>query len=409
MSYWQARGVKTEIRPIPTQRSKQLLDLAEADFSDAILSRLQESERIEFSLRGGLAFRAIQAKRSGLRFDKTCLAIHSEKSTSQIRLANHRFPQKAGDVLVDYMEYYILQHADEIISSARDEDCSISSRTVVPFETPFVSVVVPHFNLGEFLPSALASLAQQDYPAYEVIVIDDGSTEPSSLETFRTLRRLYPSFRFFEQSNRGIGATRNYGLKLARGEYYLPFDSDNIAHPQMISRFVTALQRQPETAALTCYFDAFARDEDVVAGRFLYSVRPTGGPFVLAASQNIYGDACALYRTEILRKIGGFGEERDTSFEDWELFVRMRGLGLQVDVVPSVLFWYRHRESGFSRVTNGFANQQRVLRAFAQATQLPAQEREWLTQVLAGMEQHRQMRQSRNLHQRIWAWLNGRD
>jgi len=412
MSYWQSKGVQAKILSISgisNQRTKQLLDLPQADLSDAILSRLPETQRIEFSLRGGLVFRAIQAKRSGLRFGKTCLAIYSKMSTSQERLTAHRFPEKAADVLVDFMEDYSLQNADEIIPHSCGKNLLTFVQNPSPSENPFVTVVVPHFNLGDYLPAALASLAQQDYPAYEVIVIDDGSTEPSSLETFRALRGLYSSFRFLEQSNRGIGATRNRGLNLASGEYYLPFDADNIAHPKMISCFVQAMRRQPETAALTCYFEAFARDEDLAAGRFLYSVRPTGGPFVLAASQNIYGDACALYRTEILRKIGGFGEERETSFEDWELFVRMRGLGLQVDVVPAVLFWYRHRKSGFSRVTNGFANQQRVLRAFAQATQLPAQEREWLTQVLAGMEQHRQMRQSRSLRQRMWAWMKGCD
>jgi GT2 family glycosyltransferase len=169
------------------------------------------------------------------------------------------------------------------------------------------------------------------------------------------------------------------------------------------------MQRQPGTAALSCYFHAFDTDASLDRGTFLYTVRPTGGPFVLGATQNIYGDACSLYRVEMLRKLGGFGTERGTSFEDWELFVRMVGAGLRVDVVPDVLFWYRHRTTGFSRVTDGFANHQRVLRAFAQATHLPQNERTWLAQVVAGLEQQRQVRQSRSLGQRMWAWFRGKD
>lgn len=385
---------------------RNLLDVPAADRSEMLLPTLVGYDRVEFSLCEGLAFRAIQAKRAGLAFTETCLAIHSEPTTGEQRLLQQRYPSCARDTLVDFMEWYVLTHADERLGLEADSPVRVTPSSA---PQPVVSIVVPHYNLGAFLPATLESLVRQTYASLDVIVIDDGSTDPVSREVFSSLRLRYPQFRFETQANQGIGATRNRGLALARGEFFLPFDADNVAEPELVERLVRALQRQPETAALSCYFHAFDSDANLAARRALYAVRPTGGPFVLGATQNIYGDACSLYRTEPLRKLGGFGVERGTSFEDWELFVRLVGAGLRVDVVPEVLFWYRHRETGFSRVTNGFANHQRVLRAFAQATHLPTQEREWLTQVLAGMEQQRQIRQSRSLRQRMWAWFQGRD
>src|SRR5438105_2912042 len=81
------------------------------------------------------------------------------------------------------------------------------------------------------------------------------------------------------QPNAGIGATRNRCLELARGEFFIPVDADNLARPEMVERFVRALGRNPHLAAMTCYFLAF---EDAPAGRepdrFLFAGRPTGGP-----------------------------------------------------------------------------------------------------------------------------------
>ncbi|MGL4551549.1 MAG: glycosyltransferase family 2 protein, partial [Gemmataceae bacterium] len=311
-----------------------------------------------------------------------------------------RLPASLVELVGGHAERYALEHADEVVGV----------RAAGPGRegagTPLVTVVVPFYNLGEFLPEALASLAGQTYAALEVIVIDDGSTDPASAAVFDRMRVCHPAFRFERQPNQGIGATRNAGLHAGRGEYFLPFDADNVARPDLVERYVRAMGRMPEAAALTCDFLAFEHADDIARGRFLYSCRPTGGPFVLAAAQNVYGDACALFRRQALLEVGGFETDRDTSFEDWELFVKMVGRGLTVDVVPEPLFYYRHRAAGFSRATDGFANHQRVLRQFAAASGLPRHERELFGPALAGLERGREAR-GRGLGARMWGWLRG--
>jgi hypothetical protein len=118
----------------------------------------------------------------------------------------------------------------------------------------------------------------------------------------------------------------------------------------------------------------------------------------------------------VFRSVGGFEEDRGTSFEDWEAFVKLAGRGLVVDVVPDHLFYYRHLPSGFSRVTDPLANRRRVLRRFGDADGLPAQERELVYEALAGMAQaaeqtcEREGRWPFRLARQAWRmarWLTG--
>lgn len=252
-----------------------------------------------------------------------------------------------------------------------------------------MTVCVPHYNHGAFLPRTLESLARQTYPHLEILVIDDGSTDPASQSVFAAQRERYPQFRFLTQFNSGIGATRNRGLFLAEGEYFLPMDADNVAHPELVARLVEGLRDRPELAALTCYFLAFADDADLEFERYRYAYRPVGGPRVLACLRNVYGDATALYRTAAFRAVGGYETDRDSSFEDWEAFVKLDQAGFGIDVLPEYLFYYRHREEGFSRVTRQYANHERVLRRFRQEERLPVAERIALWNALFGF--HRKM------------------
>jgi glycosyltransferase involved in cell wall biosynthesis len=239
---------------------------------------------------------------------------------------------------------------------------------------PLVTVAIAYYNLGAHLPATLASLAAQTYPNLEVIVLNDGSTDPFAQEVFAQQQALYPHFRFLSQDNAGIGATRNRGLAEARGEYFIPMDADNVARPHMIERFVSAMQRNPDLAALTCFCVAFKDEHDLQNQEYQYAYRPTGGPHILAGIKNIYGDANAIFRTAWFRASGGYETDRDSSWEDLEAFVKLVNAGYRMDTLPEYLFYYRHLETGFSRVTDSYLNQRRVLRQYYQLNNLPLAE-----------------------------------
>jgi glycosyltransferase involved in cell wall biosynthesis len=196
----------------------------------------------------------------------------------------------------------------------------------------------------------------------------------------------YPNFRFITQQNQGLGAARNAGLNVALGEFFLPIDADNIARSDMATRFVQAHQRNPELSVATCYFLAFEETADIEAGQFPYAYRPCGGPFVAAALRNVYGDANAMSRTAALRSAGGYETEKDTTCEDWEMYVKLAREGHKIDVVPEYLFYYRHRATSLLRTTETILNRRRVLRQFFSVSELPRAEQIELWTALASFD-----------------------
>lgn len=385
-------------------RVPNLYEPSHADASDRVRLALQQLhaehrfDRIEFGVLGGLGFRAVQAKRARLAFADVAFIARLDDTSRRRREAEQRWPADIGELERDYAERYSFEHADERIAPgpAVAEHVSRLGWAARPRSTattgqPLVTIGIAHYNLGRYLPETVASIAAQNYPNLDVVVIDDGSTEPNSQDTFTRLERKYPAFRFLRQANAGIGATRNRCLREARGEFFIPVDADNVARPEMVERFVSALQHNPDVSAMSCYYIAF---DD--AGNQLYAGRPTGGPHTLAAVRNVYGDANAIFRTADLRNIDGYETDRGTSCEDWELFVKLVSAGRRVDVVPDHLFQYRHRGDGFSRVTSWFANHQRVLRQFERADHLPPGEAAVLWSALLGFQQEVERLRDRN-------------
>jgi glycosyltransferase involved in cell wall biosynthesis len=386
-------------------------------FALQILIEQHRFDLIEFPERGGLGFRAVQAKQTGQAFTDTVLAVTLHGPSPALRHAYQQWLNSAADLTLDHAERYAFEHADvqwttqpqwfpeaerlgwrvtpeaALLPNEPPDVADVYARclawrphpTTIP-DPPQVTIAVPYYNLPQFLDETLVSLDRQTYPHLDVVVINDGSTDATAARVFDELRGQYPRFRFVTQENQGIGATRNRGLQEAQGELFLPVDADNVAHPDMVRRFVLAMQHNPELAALTCYFLAFRESADIEIGRFAYAYKPTGGPRVLGCLHNVYGDGNAMFRTAALRAVGGFSTDRETSFEDWEVFVKLASAGQRIDVVPDFLFHYRHRAAGFSRATNAYHNHQRVLRRYVEIAELPEQERAVLWNLLAGYQ-----------------------
>jgi glycosyltransferase involved in cell wall biosynthesis len=232
-------------------------------------------------------------------------------------------------------------HAAASKSTLLCDDDRVPASLAIP--GPLVTVAVTHYNLGLYLPDALAAIAGQTYPHLDVIVVDDGSTCPISVRVFNELRQRYPQFRFVSQRNRGPGAARNRALAEARGEFFVPIDADNVPSTVMIERFVQGMVLNPEISVLTCFLKAFNHEEGIDAEVSEFVYMPTGGPFVLSCFENVYGDTNAIFRTEQFRAAGGFETDPNTFMEDWETFVRLAATGHTIDVIPDALLHYRLR------------------------------------------------------------------
>lgn len=274
--------------------------------------------------------------------------------------------------------------AAEATASQRCAGDNDSERTLQAAAEPLVSICVPHFNYGKYLPLLLDSLLASTHRHFEVIVVDDSSTDPFSREVFDRLAATPPDqrFRFLRKPNGGVGHTRNHAAALARGDYLIFMDADNLATPAMIEKFLAGI-RHSGVDALTCHFKAFDAECEPDADmrpEFLYT--PIGPAIEIGWCENVFGDANFIIRRNVFESLGGFGIERDSSWEDYEFLARLSLRNHTLDVIPEPLFWYRHTPEGFSRNTSAYLNHRRVLRTYAAS--LPPRMR-WLAEsVLPG-------------------------
>jgi len=106
-----------------------------------------------------------------------------------------------------------------------------------------VSVVIPHYNQPRWLQEAIESVLSQTFQDFEIIVVDDGSTDPPHLEGILDKR-----IRFVREVHKGVSAARNLGLRLANGQYVALLDADDLYLPKKLARQVEVLARNPEIA-----------------------------------------------------------------------------------------------------------------------------------------------------------------
>lgn len=103
----------------------------------------------------------------------------------------------------------------------------------------FFSIIIPTFNIAEYLSDCLISIQLQDFKDYEVIVVDDGSTD-NTIDVVKS----FPAIRFFSLPHGGVSAARNFGLKEARGEYVWFVDGDDYLRPDCLSKIYNLLQNK---------------------------------------------------------------------------------------------------------------------------------------------------------------------
>jgi glycosyltransferase involved in cell wall biosynthesis len=113
-------------------------------------------------------------------------------------------------------------------------------------ERPAVSIILPTYNRAKFLPQAFASIRSQTFTDWELIVVDDGSTD-NTWESVEELTQGWPQpVRYHPQENRGAYGARNTGLDLARGEYVAFYDSDDVWLPHHLADCVAGLEANPD-------------------------------------------------------------------------------------------------------------------------------------------------------------------
>ncbi len=216
---------------------------------------------------------------------------------------------------------------------------------------PKVSVCVPYYNLGRYLSQLLKSLDRQDYTNFEVVVVNDGSTENWDVEEFSNMKKRYEQrgWKFVSKEHGGVAETREVAVEEAGGEYLLFMDADNIATKNMISDFVRGIHYS-KADCLTCHMNIFAGDQAVSENTKSHmSYLPLGGCLEIGCLENVFGDTNFIISKKVFLALGGFKKDVRWIDEDWEFLARLNLEGYQQHVVPKTLFWYRYLETSRRR------------------------------------------------------------
>lgn len=193
---------------------------------------------------------------------------------------------------------------------------------------PVVSVIIPFYNQSHTIQDTIDSVKASDYPNVEIVVVNDGSTSPTAKKVFDGLHGVVK----VDKVNGGLSSARNEGIRRCNGEYFLPLDSDDLIHPQYISKAVTALERCQEIGYVTCY----TRNFDALDTPYY----PVGYVSKLMPFLNTSGKCTNLYRRSVFDKVGGY-DECLNSYEDWEFLIALEAADIEGDVIPEELFYYR--------------------------------------------------------------------
>ena len=229
-----------------------------------------------------------------------------------------------------------------------------------------MSVCISHHNRPEYLAQALDSVRAQEYPDFEVLLVDDGSRKPVALAYLASLESEFSArgWQIIRQANLYPGAARNNAARHARGEYLLFMDDDNVLKPNAISRFV-AVSQTTGADILTCIADVFhgheaPRPRQQPVHRWLY----LGDSLSVAAIYNCLGDTNAVVRRDSFFSLGGFTEDFGHNHEDKELYTRAVLRGYRLQVIPEALYWYRENPQGINLKSDPYLNHMRGLRPF---------------------------------------------
>jgi glycosyltransferase involved in cell wall biosynthesis len=214
-------------------------------------------------------------------------------------------------------------------------------------DTPLISVIIPAYNVSIYIAEALSSVFVQDFNSYEVIIINDGSTDTPELE--RELEPFRDRINYICQNNRGIAAARNAALRVARGELIALLDADDV---WMEGKLTEQLAFMREGGYDMVYADALLFGEAPWSeGTTFMDRSPSDGPVTLNSLLDIRVTvvvSTVIMRKDLVEQVGSFDEEDRNMTEDFDLWLRLANAGARIGYQRKVLAKYRYRSDSIS-------------------------------------------------------------
>lgn len=208
-----------------------------------------------------------------------------------------------------------------------------------------VSVIIPAYNAIKYLPASINSVLAQTYPSFEVIVIDDGSTDCTS-EWFDQLTDPDPRVKLISQTNQGNCAARNIGIAHAQGEYIAFLDADDLWASTKLAKQVAILEQNPDVGLVYTWVERIDQNEKSLGKPFESNL--SGNIWEKLLDRNVIATSSTMIRRCCFDNVGKFDENLKSFVEDWDLWLRIAAC-YQIKVIPEYLLQYRECPTSISK------------------------------------------------------------
>lgn len=198
---------------------------------------------------------------------------------------------------------------------------------------PMVSVIMPIYNYGDIFQKSLESVFSSTYSNIELVIVNDGSTNPYVLNKLDSLSN-HPNIKIINQENSGPSSARNNGIKSSTGEYILPLDSDDMISPDYIQTCVNIIRKNNKISPVYCDTNHAGQMTGIEQRPEWSKERLIQGPFIVN---------CSMFTREAFDTCGGYDEQMK-GWEDYDLWIRMMNNGFVGKRIPKPLFTYFHHE-----------------------------------------------------------------
>lgn len=195
---------------------------------------------------------------------------------------------------------------------------------------PLISVIVPCYNHGQYLMECIDSIKKQTYPNFEIIVVNDGSTDEFTNNLINSISDS--QINVINKKNAGLAAARNSGIVSCNGQIILPLDADDLIAPDYIKKAAELLVSNDQIGLVFCKGRYFGSEDGLMDTRYdsLKSELLYNGIF-----------CSAFFRKADWEYIGKYNSNMKNGYEDWDFWLRLISYKNKVEQLPETMFFYR--------------------------------------------------------------------
>ena len=217
----------------------------------------------------------------------------------------------------------------------------VNEPAVAVGEKGLLSIVVPYYNMGKYIDETVQSIEDSDYASKEILIINDGSTDPQSigkLDQYRNRKEI----RVFDTQNKGLAHARNFGASQASGQFLAFLDADDVVEREYYTKALKVLAHYTNVYFVGCWTQYFEGSNKIWP---TFNPEP---PIILF--HNLVNSSALIYKRQAFLE-GGLNDAGMpfTGLEDYESVIALSAAGYRGVVLPEPLFRYRVRKDSMIR------------------------------------------------------------